>query len=198
MKLTAHLHPDSNRDSKHTEGCQSSGVQRSAGRKEQKKGRCQEHKAALSSKDEWNNGLKVLSRSRALVFTLHVPVTSPVCSRPLHRFCSTVLYLRLPLQYLRLLHTYVGHKSAMEKDSGQEERERQRGPHHHLSDCLKAHLRALKQGSAGNISQCRTKGDPAHTGYQIVFQAISAKCAEWCENRSTHNFSISSTGWNSC
>lgn len=89
-------------------------------------------------------------------------------------------YLRLPLQYLRLLHTYVGHKSAMEKDSGEEERERerQRGLHHHLSGCVKAHLRALKQGSAGNISQCRTKGDPAHTGYQIVFQVISPKRAE--------------------
>lgn len=52
----------------------------------------------------------------------------------------------------------MGHKSATEKDSGVE-RERdgksEGGLHHHLSDRLKAHLRALKLRPVGNISQHR-------------------------------------------
>lgn len=39
------------------------------------------------------------------------------------RFGPALMYLWLPLQCLRLLHTYVGHKSAVEKDSWQEEGE---------------------------------------------------------------------------
>lgn len=47
---------------------------------------------------------------------------APLPSCP-YQFVSALMYLWLPLQCLRLLHTYVDHKSAIEKDSRQEEGE---------------------------------------------------------------------------
>lgn len=75
-----------------------------------------------------NNQVKIpsLSWSHTPTFTQHVRVTSSVHTAPPscpHQFVPTLMYLWFPLQGLRLLHTYVGHKSAIEKDSGQEEGE---------------------------------------------------------------------------
>ena len=42
------------------------------------------------------------------------------------------------------------------------------GPRHHLSDCLKAHPRALKKRPAGNISQCRKPGGAAALANSVV------------------------------
>lgn len=55
----------------------------------------------------------------------------------------------------------MGHKSATEKDSGQEEEEMEKsvgGLRRQPSERLKSHLRALKQRPAGNISQRREMG----------------------------------------
>lgn len=68
-----------------------------------------------------------------------------------------------------------GHKSAIEKDSGQEERERdgksEGGLRRRQSNHLKAHLRALKLKPAGNISQRRQTGGPAA-------RSISKRCCD--------------------
>lgn len=96
-----------------------------AGRNEKKKSARQAANTVdtAAEKADWNNQWKdfsfyvLLSLSLCMSLSLLQSVSSFLLS-------SLVLfYLWLPLKSLRLLHTYVGHKSGTEKDSGQEERE---------------------------------------------------------------------------
>lgn len=108
-----------------------SGVQRSADRMEREKKTqrvrtvsIQQHRhSSVFSKSE--RSCQDLSVSFCLTLMLRLCMSlSPLQSVSSSLLSSLVLfYLWLPMKSQRLLHTYVDHKSAIEKDSGQEERE---------------------------------------------------------------------------
>lgn len=113
------------RRTNHREAYPPSGVQRSAGRKERKKAarRAANTVDTAAEKADWNNQSKGLTLRLFLSLSLCMSL-SLLQSVSSFLFSSLVLfYLWLPLKSLRLLHTFVVHKSGTEKDSGQEERE---------------------------------------------------------------------------